>query len=117
MTVHISQTELVQQFLKEASRVFNDAVNPRVKTLIHRVLKDSVKIIEDLNVTPEEFWAAVNYLNVLGSRQEAGLLVAGLGLEHYMDLQLDAQDEQAGQLGGTPRTIEGPLYVAGAPLN
>ncbi len=93
MTVHISQTEPVQQFLKEASGVFNDAGNPRVKTLIHRVLKDSVKIIEDLNVTPEEFWAAVNYLNVLGARQEAG------------------------QLGGTPRTIEGPLYVAGAPLS
>jgi len=117
MTVHISQTEPVQQFLKEASGVFNDAGNPRVKTLIHRVLKDSVKIIEDLNVTPEEFWAAVNYLNVLGARQEAGLVVAGLGLEHYMDLQLDAQDAEAGQLGGTPRTIEGPLYVAGAPLS
>jgi catechol 1,2-dioxygenase len=58
----------------------------------------------------------VNYLNALGSRQEAGLLVAGLGLEHYLDLLLDAQDAQAGHVGGTPRTIEGPLYVAGAPL-
>jgi catechol 1,2-dioxygenase len=32
-------------------------------------------------------------------------------------LLLDAQDEEAGVLGGTPRTIEGPLYVAGAPLS
>lgn len=117
MSVKISQTEPVQKFLEEASGALNDAGNPRVKTLIHRILKDTVAIIEDLDVTPEEFWAAVNYLNVLGARQEAGLVVAGLGLEHYLDLQLDAQDEEAGHLGGTPRTIEGPLYVAGAPLS
>lgn len=117
MTVRISQTETVQLFLQEAAGVLNDGGSPRVKSLIHRILKDAVVIIEDLDVTPEEFWKAVNYLNVLGARQEAGLVVAGLGLEHYMDLQLDAQDEAAGQAGGTPRTIEGPLYVAGAPLS
>jgi catechol 1,2-dioxygenase len=117
MTVKISHTETVQKFLEEASGAQTDAGNPRVKSLIHRILKDSVKIIEDMEVTPEEFWSAVNYLNVLGARQEAGLLVAGLGLEHYLDLLLDAQDEEAGVLGGTPRTIEGPLYVAGAPLS
>jgi catechol 1,2-dioxygenase len=33
-----------------------------------------------------------------------------------MDLFLDAKDAEAGLTGGTPRTIEGPLYVAGAPL-
>ncbi|WP_397449979.1 catechol 1,2-dioxygenase [Pseudomonas sp. NA-150] len=117
MTVKISQTESVQQFLKEASGQLNDAGSPRVKTLIHRILKDTVKIIDDLNVTPEEFWKAVNYFNELGARQEAGLLVAGVGLEHYLDLVMDAEDEEAGKTGGTPRTIEGPLYVAGAPLS
>lgn len=33
-----------------------------------------------------------------------------------MDLFLDAKDAEAGRAGGTPRTIEGPLYVGGAPL-
>jgi catechol 1,2-dioxygenase len=117
MTVKIAQTEGVQQFLKEASGQLNDAGNPRVKTLVHRILKDTVNIIDELSVTPEEFWKAVNYLNELGARQEAGLLVAGLGLEHYLDLVMDAEDEEAGKSGGTPRTIEGPLYVAGAPLS
>lgn len=117
MTVKIAQTEGVQQFLKEASGQLNDAGNPRVKTLVHRILKDTVNIIDELSVTPEEFWQAVNYLNELGARQEAGLLVAGLGLEHYLDLVMDAEDEEAGKSGGTPRTIEGPLYVAGAPLS
>ncbi|GFM88541.1 catechol 1,2-dioxygenase [Pseudomonas cichorii] len=117
MSVRISRTAGVKQFLEEVSGQLNDNGNPRIKTLIHRILRDSVSIIEDLEVTPEEFWKAVNYLNVLGARQEAGLLVAGLGLEHYLDLLMDAADEQAGKTGGTPRTIEGPLYVAGAPLS
>ncbi|NBA93469.1 catechol 1,2-dioxygenase [Pseudomonas sp. R5(2019)] len=117
MNVKISHTAQAQDFLEEASGLKNDAGNPRAKALIYRILRDTVNIIEDLQVTPEEFWKAVNYLNVLGARQEAGLLAAGLGLEHYLDLLLDAADEEAGKTGGTPRTIEGPLYVAGAPLS
>ncbi|RON09644.1 catechol 1,2-dioxygenase [Pseudomonas brassicacearum] len=117
MNAKISHTASAQKFLEEASGLLNDGGNPRAKALIYRILRDSVNIIEDLEVTPEEFWKAVNYLNELGARQEAGLLVAGLGLEHYLDLLMDAEDAQAGKTGGTPRTIEGPLYVAGAPLS
>jgi catechol 1,2-dioxygenase len=116
MTIQLSQTASVQQFFEGAAGFDQPAGSPRMKQVVHRVLNDAIKIIEDLQVTPEEFWKAVNYLNELGSRQEAGLLVAGLGLEHYLDLLMDAEDEQAGHVGGTPRTIEGPLYVAGAPL-
>ena len=116
MTVRIFHTAEVQKFVEGAAGFDKTAGSARMKTVIHRVLTDSIKIIEDLQVTPEEFWKAVNYLNELGARQEAGLLVAGLGLEHYLDLLMDAEDEQAGHVGGTPRTIEGPLYVAGAPL-
>ncbi|XVJ47982.1 catechol 1,2-dioxygenase [Pseudomonas sp. UBT] len=117
MSIRLSQTAHAQQFLEEASGNLNDGGNPRTKALIYRILRDAVNIIEDLEVTPEEFWKAVNYLNELGKNQEAGLLAAGLGLEHYLDLLMDAADEEAGKSGGTPRTIEGPLYVAGAPLS
>ena len=117
MSIRLSQTAHAQQFLEEASGNRSDSGNPRTKTLIYRILRDTVNIIEDLEVTPEEFWAAVNYLNELGKHQEAGLLAAGLGLEHYLDLLMDAADEETGKTGGTPRTIEGPLYVAGAPLS
>ncbi len=73
-------------------------------------------MIEDLQISDDEFWTAVDYLNRLGGQNEAGLLVAGLGLEHFLDLLADARDAQVGKVGGTPRTIEGPLYVAGAPI-
>ncbi len=116
MTVQISHTEHVQNFFKEASGFGNDAGSSRLKTVVNRVLVDAAKIIEDLEITQDEFWKAVDYINRLGGRNEAGLLVAGLGLEHYLDLLQDAKDEQAGLTGGTPRTIEGPLYVAGAPI-
>lgn len=116
MTVKISHTNDVQQFFKEASGFNNDAGSSRLKTVINRVLADTARIIEDLEITQDEFWKAVDYINRLGGRHEAGLLVAGLGLEHYLDLLQDAKDEQEGLVGGTPRTIEGPLYVAGAPI-
>ncbi|WP_428480447.1 dioxygenase [Pseudomonas protegens] len=77
MNVRISHTASAQQFLEEASGQFTEGGNPRAKAIIYRILRDSVNIIEDLEITPEEFWKAVNYLNVLGARQEAGLLAAG----------------------------------------
>lgn len=57
----------------------------------------------------------MEYLNDAGQANELGLLAAGLGLEHYLDLRADEADAKAGITGGTPRTIEGPLYVTGAP--
>lgn len=117
MSIKLSHTESVQNFFKEVSGLTNDQGSPRVKALVNRILMDSIRIIEDMEVTTEEFWKAVDYLNRMGARSEAGLLVAGLGLEHYLDLLLDAKDEAAGLVGGTPRTIEGPLYVAGAPMS
>jgi catechol 1,2-dioxygenase len=64
---------------------------------------------------PDEFWTALNYLGEAGQSGELGLLAAGLGFEHFLDLRLDEAEKKAGLEGGTPRTIEGPLYVAGAP--
>ncbi|MQT63370.1 catechol 1,2-dioxygenase [Pseudomonas sp. FSL R10-0056] len=116
MTVKISHTEVIQRFFKEAAGFSSDNGNPRLKSIILRILQDSARIIEDLDITEDEFWKSVDYLNRLGGRSETGLLVAGLGIEHFIDLLQDAKDEQAGQTGGTPRTIEGPLYVAGAPV-
>ena len=116
MTVKISHTADIQSFFEEAAGFGTDTGSPRLKSIILRVLQDSAKIIEDLGITEDEFWKSVDYLNRLGGRSEAGLLVAGLGIEHFIDLLQDAKDAQAGLLGGTPRTIEGPLYVAGAPV-
>jgi len=89
--------------------------NSRTKEIVNRIVSDLFHTIEDLDVQPEEFWSAVHYLTAAGQSSEYGLIAAGLGFEHFLDLRMDEAEARAGITGGTPRTIEGPLYVAGAP--
>ncbi|MDH0365131.1 catechol 1,2-dioxygenase [Comamonas aquatica] len=116
MSIQLFDTAEVQDFLRLASGLNQPGGNPRTKQIIHRILSDLYKAIEDLNITPGEYWAGVAYLNQLGARGEAGLLSPGLGFDRYFDMRMDAEDAALGIQNGTPRTIEGPLYVAGAPV-
>jgi catechol 1,2-dioxygenase len=101
----------------KVSGLDQDGGNLRVKRIVHRVVGDLFRTIEEFDVQPDEFWAAMGYLTSLGQSGEVGLLVPGLGLEAFLDMRLDQAEQKAGIEGGTPRTIEGPLYVAGAPLS
>lgn len=116
MSVHIAQTPEVQDFLRLASGLDQPGGNARTKQIVHRILSDLFKTIDDLDITSDEYWAGIAYLNQLGARGEAGLLSPGLGLDRYFDMRMDAEDAALGVENGTPRTIEGPLYVAGAPV-
>jgi catechol 1,2-dioxygenase len=109
---HAEIDTLVNKWIVDAA---DRPANPRVRQVVIRLLGDLCKAIEDLDVTPSEFWSGVGYLSAAGAANELGLLAAGLGLEHFLDLRADEQEAKAGLEGGTPRTIEGPLYVAGAP--
>jgi len=115
MTKVFDTTE-VQDLLKAATNVGSQDGNTRAKQIVSRLLGDLFKAIDDLDMTPDEIWAGVTYFNKLGQDGEAALLAAGLGLEKYLDIRMDAADQEAEINGGTPRTIEGPLYVAGAPV-
>lgn len=116
MSVKVFDTQEVQDLLKAASNIDQQDGDVRFKQIIHRLLSDLFKAIDELDITPDEVWAGINYLNKLGQDGESALLAAGLGLEKYLDIRMDAEDKQIGLDGGTPRTIEGPLYVAGAPV-
>lgn len=91
------------------------SVDARVQQVVVRLVSDLFKAIEDLDLTQSEVWKGLEYFTDAGQANELGLLAAGLGLEHFLDLRADEADAKAGVTGGTPRTIEGPLYVAGAP--
>jgi len=116
MTVKIFDTPEVQDFLNSVAGFDQAGGDERAKQIMHRLLSDLFKLIDDFDVTPEEYWSAVNLLNALGSQTQFGLLSPGLGFDHYLDMRQDALDAEAKRTGGTPRTIEGPLYVAGAPV-
>lgn len=90
-------------------------VDARTQQIVTRLLGDLFQAIEDLDLSQTEVWKGLEYFTDAGQANELGLLAAGLGLEHYLDLRADEADAKAGIVGGTPRTIEGPLYVAGAP--
>ncbi len=115
MTVKTLHTTEVKDLLDKVAGFNNGDGDERVKAIVHRVMHDVFKIIEDFDISPDEFWQAVYYVNELGQNGEAALLAPGLGMDRYLDIRLDTADELAGLDGGTPRTIEGPLYVAGAP--
>ncbi|MGF6777206.1 catechol 1,2-dioxygenase [Paraburkholderia sp. GAS334] len=116
MSVEVFDTKEVQDLLKAAANLGSQDGNTRAKQIVNRLLGDLFKAIDDLDMTPDEIWAGVHYFNKLGQDGEAALLAAGLGLEKYLDIRMDAEDKAAEITGGTPRTIEGPLYVAGAPV-
>jgi catechol 1,2-dioxygenase len=90
-------------------------VNPRVQQVVFGLVSALCKTIEDLDIQATEFWSGLEYLREAGVRNELGLLAPGLGLERFLDIRADEAEAKAGLVGGTPRTIEGPLYVAGAP--
>lgn len=117
MTVKIFDRPDIQEFLKTLSGFDKADGSPRVKQITHRIVSDLFKAIDDLDITPDEYWAGIAWLNEIGAAGQAGLISPGLGLDHFLDERLDAIDAALGIENPTPRTIEGPLYVAGAPVS
>lgn len=111
-------TELTKSQLLDLVTSKHDAPgNARVRQLTQRIVSDLFKTIDELDVTPDEFWAAAGWLERLGKSGQVGLITAGLGFDRLIDIRSDEADEKAGRAAGTPRAIEGPLFVAGAPLS
>jgi catechol 1,2-dioxygenase len=111
------QSAQVQTLIDKVAGFDNAGGDQRLKRIVARVVTDVMRTIEDFDVSPSEFWAAAAYLEKVGQSHEMGLLIPGLGIEHFLDLRMDAEERAAGLTGGTPRTIEGPLYIEGAPLS
>jgi len=95
----------------------HSAGNERVRSIVNRITTDLFRTVQEMEVTPDEFWAAAGWITRLGASGQTGLITAGLGFDRLMDMMQDAADQRAGRAAGTPRAIEGPLYVPGAPTS
>lgn len=93
------------------------AGDDRVRAITARIVSDLFQTIESFQVTPNEFWSAMKWLTRLGQSDLVGLVTAGLGFDRLLDILEEEADEAAARAQGTPRAIEGPLYVAGAPTS
>lgn len=114
MNIDFVKTPPVQDLLDRASGLTVSGGDHRTKLIIRDLVEAVMNIIVKHDIDESEFWQAINFCQQ--GAAEFGLIIPGLGLEHFLDLYMDAKDAEAGLTGGTPRTIEGPLYVAGAPL-
>ena len=43
-----------------------------MKRIVHRVLSDLFRTIEEFDIQPDEFWSAMAYLTTLGKANEVG---------------------------------------------
>lgn len=114
MNVDFVRTQPVQDLLDRASGLSLAGGDARLKSIMRDWLESTMNLIVKHDISESEFWQAIAFLQ--NGAPEFGLLVPGVGLEHFLDLYMDAKDREAGRDGGTPRTIEGPLYVKDAPL-
>jgi catechol 1,2-dioxygenase len=115
VTTKLFESSQIQTLLDRVSGLDQPGGDPRMKKILRRVVSDLYSTLEDFDVTPEEFWAALSFFQT--GAPEFGLIAPGLGFDHFLDIRMNLADQQSGRTGGTPRTIEGPLYVAGAPLS
>ena len=117
MTSNLIGTDIIKGLAARASGADEANGDPRLKQVMNRLLADLFQAIDDLDLTMDEVWAGIGYIGAAAKSDELGLIVPGIGLEHFLDLRLDEAEKRAGLSGGTARTIEGPLYIAGAPLS
>lgn len=108
------ETSAIQDLLDRASGVNGEGGDTRIKNVTRDLIEAVMVAIVKYDISESEFWRAINFFQQ--GADEFGLIIPGIGLEHFIDLFMDAKDAEAGISGGTPRTIEGPLYVEGAPL-
>lgn len=108
------KTPAIQNLLDRTVGMEATEGNARLKAVMRDLLESLMVLIVRHDISEDEVWQALRFLQ--DGAGEIGLIVPGVGLEHFIDLHLDAKDAEAGRSGGTPRTIEGPLYVANAPL-
>jgi len=117
MPNNLISKDVIRDLAARAAGLDSKEGNPRLKQVVNRIIYDLMVAVDDLDISMDEFWAGVAYLGQAGKNNEFGLIVPGVVLEHFLDLRLDEAERRAGLAGGTMRTIEGPLYVAGAPLS
>ncbi|MEO5323328.1 catechol 1,2-dioxygenase [Mesorhizobium sp. CC13] len=117
MSSKLIEKSVVDDLASRASGLDQPGGDQRLKTIANRLLADLFTAIDDLDISMNEVWSAVAYLGQAARNNELGLIAPGIGLEHFLDLRLDEAERRAGLAGGTSRTIEGPLYIAGAPLS
>jgi len=111
MAQYFSEENSVEAFV---SRMTDD-VDPRFKLIMSTVTKHVHDIIKEIEITPDEWERAIDFLTRTGQkcsaeRQEYILLSDVLGVSMLVDAVNNRRPPNA-----TENTVLGPFHVAGAP--
>src|SRR5260370_224124 len=97
-----SKNEFTQQSLLERVNSVKMAEgNPRARAIVARIVSDLFKTIDELDVSPDEFWAAADWLSRLGASGQIGLITPGLGFDRLLDIPMDEADATAAMARAT----------------
>ncbi|MEO0410314.1 MAG: dioxygenase [Pseudomonadota bacterium] len=114
MMTELVKSDAVQALLDKVAGMPEPGGDDRFKAILRDMTEAMMIVIERHDVSDGELWTFVDYLQK--AAPEFGLIVPGIGIEHFMDLKADRDEaEQHADAQTTPRTIEGPLFVEGAP--
>lgn len=99
-------------------RLAGDA-DPRFKQIISAVVRHAHALAREVDLTPDEWMAAIQFLTRVGQtcddkRQEFILLSDTLGLSMLV-VQLEQARRSRDLKGATEATVQGPFYWVGAP--
>ena len=72
MTATLTETKAVKNLLTKVSGLDNGGGDQRLKRIVHRLVGDLFRTIDEFDVQPDEFWAAMSYLTRLGQRGGSG---------------------------------------------
>lgn len=106
----------VKTLLQEIKSSYKHPGDERTRKITEHLIEQIYQTIEKYDISHDEVWAFVRWMNELGKANQTGLLLAGIGVERLLDILADEKEKKSNIAGGTPRAIEGPLYVEGAPL-
>ena len=77
MTHRLISDEKIAELARKAAGLDQPGGNPRLKTVVNRLLADLFKAVDDLDIQMDEFWAAVGYIGQSAKANEFGLIVPG----------------------------------------
>ena len=80
MPSNLVSKETIKTLAAKAAGLDKPDGNPRVRQIVNRVLVDLMVAIDELDISMDEFWAGVAYLQQSGQANEMGLLAPGMAL-------------------------------------
>lgn len=105
----------VESLLKRVNTAYVKDGDERIRAITEDLVAKIFDTIVKYDVSHDEMWDCFKWMNEVGATNQWGLVAAGFGIERLLDIMMDEKDKQAGKENKTPRAIEGPLYIPGAP--